>query len=382
MDNKFTRQDEQALIAVLQSGKLHMGTQTQAFEAAFAQQMGVKYAVAVSSATAGMHIALMAAAIGPKEEVIVPPMAPISGPNAVFYQGGVNVFADVDPATGNVHPQDVTARINSNTKAILLHHYGGNPCDLQPVLDRAAAQKIPVIVDATHALGAQYCGQSVAGLGEMVVFGFGPGNHIYTGDGGVVVTDCPEQVQWLRMFRDEGLVRDPRQLSKEVGPWHYEMQDLGYPYRMTELQAALALSQLKRLEQIIAQREEIAAQYNAAFNQLEQVETPRVAANCQHAWGLYPLLLKDADLQAARRKLFVRLKTADIDVTVEHYPVFLHPYYLWAGHPDICTLEGSRAPRAEGFYQQVLLLPMDETMSNTQIQEVITQLQAGITALT
>lgn len=371
MINKFNRQDEQALLAVLNSGQLHMGAQVKALEEAFARYVGVKYAVAVSSATAGMHIALMAAAIGQKEEVIVPPIAPVGGPNAVFYQGAVNIFADVDPDTGNVDSRDVLARINSNTKAVLLHHYGGNPCDIKPVLDRAKEQGISVLVDATHALGAKYHGQSVGQWGDMVVFCFGPGNHIYAGDGGIIVTDSEEQVQWLRMFRDEGFVRDPHQLSKDVGPWHYEMQDLGYPYRMTELQAALALSQLKRLDEIVARRAEIAGLYNNAFGQLEQVQTPTVAAGCQNAWGLYPLLLQDERLQAERRRLFVQLKTAGVDVDVAHYPVFLHPYYLWAGHPDICTLEGSRAPKAEEFYQRVLLLPISETMCDTEVQEVI-----------
>jgi len=238
-----------------------------------------------------------------------------------------------------------------------------------------------VIVDATHALGAQYHGQSVAALGDMVVFSFGPGNHIYTGDGGIIVTDSQEQVQWLRLFRDEGLVKDPQQLSKDEGPWHYEMQDLGYPYRMTELQAALALSQLKRLDETIARRAEVAAQYNAAFSQLEQIQTPAVAEGCQSAWGFYPLLLKDEGLRAARRKLFVRLKTAGIDVDVEHYPVFLHPYYLWAGHPDICTLEGSRAPKAEEFYQRVLLLPINETMTDAHVKLVINRILQEIATL-
>lgn len=373
MNNKFSHQDEQALIEVLQSGNLHMGSKVKEFEEAFAQYVGVKYAVAVSSATAGMHIALMATAIGPKEEVIVPPIAPVGGPNAVFYQGAVNIFADVDPNTGNVAPRDVTARINSSTKAVLLHHYGGNPCDLELILERAKEQGIPVIVDATHALGARYHSQSVATLGDMVVFSLGPGNHIYTGDGGIIATDSEEQIQWLRMFRDEGFVKDPRQLSKDEGPWYYEMQDLGYPYRMTELQAALALSQLRRLDQTIERRAEIATLYNEAFGQLEQVQIPVVTEGCHNAWGFYPLQLKNASLKDARRKLFVRLKTAGIDVNVEHYPVFLHPYYLWAGHPDICTLEGSRAPKAEEFYQQVLLLPISETMTDDQVKWVIDQ---------
>lgn len=366
----FTNEDKEALMAVLESGRLHSGEMVREFERAFAAYFGVKHAVAVSSGTAGMHIALRAAAIGPKEEVIVPPIAPVSGPNSVFYQGGVNIFADVDPASGNVDPQDVIARINSQTRAIIVHHFAGQPCDLKPILDAVAGKDIPLLVDATHALGAQYQGRSVAQWGDMVVFDFGPGNHIYTGEGGMVVTQSDEYAEWLRVFRDEGFVRDPRLLTKDEGPWHVEMQDLGYPYRLSELQAALGLSQLKRLDEILARRAEIAEQYNTAFADLEQVAVPAKAANSTPAYGLYALQLKGA-AKRERRRLFVKLKTLGVDVDVKHFPVFLHPYYIWAGHPDVCTLEGSRAPKAEEFYAGILLLPISQGLTDQQVAEII-----------
>lgn len=374
MTNKlFTTEDKNALLSVLANETLHMAEQVKNFEQAFAKCVGVKHAVAVSSAAAGLHISLLAAAVGPNEEVIVPPIAPVAGPNAVFYQKGVNTFADVDPVTGNVDPKDVLARINSNTKAVILHHYAGNPCDLQPILDRAKEQDIAVIIDASHGLGAQYHGQSVATYGDMVVFSFGPGNHIYTGDGGMIATNSEDLAQWLRMFRDEGFVKDPHLLTKDIGLWHYEMQDIGYAYRMTDLQAALGLSQLGRLDQAIERRVATARQYNEAFGQLDQVQIPKAQPNAVSAWGMYPLQLKSEALIAAKRKIFADLKVAGIEVDVQYYPVFLHPYYLWAGHPDICTLEGSRAPKAEDFYQRVLLLPINHNLSDEDVGKVIEQ---------
>ncbi|MBM7854205.1 dTDP-4-amino-4,6-dideoxygalactose transaminase [Desulfohalotomaculum tongense] len=367
----FSAEDQRALMKVLQSGKLHMGEQVRKFEQAFARYAGVKHAVAVSSGTAGMHIALRAAAVGPKEEVIVPPLAPVAGPNAVFYQGAVNIFADVDPATGNVDPNDIEPRINSNTRAIILHHYAGQPCHIQPVLDMVKGKDIAVIVDAAHALGARYEQKSVAGLGDMVVFDFGPGNHIYTGDGGMITTNSDETAQWLRIFRDEGFVKNKQLLTKDEGPWYYEMQDLGYPYRMTELQAALGLSQLSRVEQVLARREEIAGRYNEAFAGLEQVTIPHRQPGSKCAWGMYVLQLNSERLIPERRKIFVALKTRGVEVEVRHYPVFLHPYYIWAGHPDVCTLEGSRAPKAEVFYRRVLVLPIGEDLTDDAVEDII-----------
>ncbi|MEG6617334.1 DegT/DnrJ/EryC1/StrS aminotransferase family protein [Peptococcaceae bacterium 1198_IL3148] len=367
----FTDEDKNALLSVLQSEKLHLGEQVNKFEQAFADYVGVKHAVAVSSAAAGLHISLLAAAVGPSEEVIVSPIAPVAGPNAVFYQKGVNTFADVDPSTGNVDAKDVVARINDKTKAVLVHHYAGNPCDLQPVLDGVKDRDIAVIVDASHGLGAQYRGRSVASWGDMVVFSFGPGNHIYTGDGGMIATNSADLAQWLRMFRDEGLVKDPHLLTKDIGLWHYEMQDLGYAYRMTELQAALGLSQLERIDQIIQRRTAIAYQYNDAFGALPQLQIPQWQPDTIPAWGMYPLQLKSAELVTAKRKIFAELKASGIDVDVQYYPVFSHPYYLWAGHPDICTLEGSRAPKAEEFYQRVLLLPINHSLADREIKPII-----------
>lgn len=367
----FTEQDGQALLAVLDSGRLHMGQQVKDFEQAFARYVGVKHGVAVSSGAAGMHIALLAAAVGQKEEVIVPPLAPVAGPNAVFYQGAVNIFADVDPATGCVDPKDLIARINSNTRAIILHHYAGMPCDIQPVLDAVKDRDIAVIVDATHALGAKYQGRWVASDGDMVVFNFGPGNHIYTGEGGMIATNNDEHAQWLRMFRDEGFVREPHLLSQDEGPWHNEMQDIGYSYRMTELQAAVGLSQLKRLDSILAKRAEIAGIYNSALTLRDDVAVIKGQRGNTSAWGLYPLLLRDEQLINLRRQLYANLKINGVDVNVLHYPVFLHPYYLWAGHPDVCTLEGSRAPRAEDFYRRVLMLPISHEMTVEDAHNVI-----------
>ncbi|MBO8137517.1 MAG: DegT/DnrJ/EryC1/StrS family aminotransferase [Desulfotomaculum sp.] len=373
----FIEQDKDSLLEVLESGRLHMGDKVKEFEKAFAQYVGVKHAVAVSSGTAGLHIALRAGAVGPKEEVIVPPIAPVGGPNSVFYQGAVNIFADVDPETGNVDPEDIKPRINSNTRAVILHHYAGQPCRIQPVLDMVKEKDIPVIVDAAYALGAEYGGRPVAAYGDMVVFDFGPGNHIYTGDGGMVTTDDDETAQWLRIFRDEGFVKNKLLLTKDEGPWHYEMQDLGFPYRMTDLQAALGLSQLQRIDGILARRKKIAQRYNEALADLEQVQVPREQPGTTSAWGLYVLKLKP-ELAAERRRIYVALKAAGVDADVKHYPVFLHPYYIWAGHPDVCTLEGSRAPRAEEFYQRIITLPISAGMIDKDVQFVIDKVREVI----
>lgn len=357
---RFSAESIKALIATVENGSLHMGKQVAIFEKHFADYCGVKHAVAVSSGAAGLHLAMMAAGIGHKEEVIVSPLAPVAGPNAVFHQGAVNIFADIDAATGNIDPLKIAPKINANTKAIVLHHYAGQPCDLQPVLAMVKDKDITIIVDATSALGACYQGRPVAAWGDMVIFDFGPGGHIYTGDGGMITTDSDELEQWLRMFRDEGFVSSPDLLTKDEGDWHFEMQDLGYAYRMTELQAALGLSQLKQLDQILVGRQAVTKQYQAAFSDLAQVKLPLVLPGTIPANGFYALQLNIEHLAPNRRKIFTALRSAGIAVDVRYYPVFLQPYYLWAGHPEACTLEGSRAPKAEEFYQRVLILPVEE----------------------
>ena len=365
-NRRFTKQDIEAIVSVLEEGNLQMGVKVIEFEEEFAQYCGVKYAVAVSSSAAGMHIAMMAAAVGHKDEVVVPPLCPTAGPNAVFYQQGVNIFADVD-GTGNVDASEIASKINSNTKAVVLHHYSGFPCDIEPILNIVSNKDIAIIVDASTALGAQYDGKMISHFGDMVVFNFGKGEHIYTGEGGMVVTNSDELVQWLRMFRDEGFVREKEMLTKYEGHWYFEMQDLGYPYRMTELQAALGLSQLGRIDEILSYRAHVAEYYDKAFSDIEHLAVPahreehfNTGKNKVHARGFYTLKLVSDKLIENKHKILEYLNLKGIETDVCYYPVFLHPYYLWVGHPDVCTLEGSRAPKAEEFYRQIFTLPLTE----------------------
>ena len=361
----FLQRDIDAVVNVLKSGNLHMGALVTEFEKEFARYCGVKHAVAVSSGAAGMHIALMAAGIGHKEEVIVPPLCPVAGPNAVFYQGAVNIFADIDPATGNIDPLDICQKINSNTKAVIIHHYSGMPCNIEPILNAVKDRDVSIITDASTALGAKYAGHPISHFGDITVFNFGESEHIYTGEGGMVVTNSDELVGWIKLFRNEGFVKEKEQLTKDEGPMYKEMQDLGYAYRMTEMQAALGLSQLNRIDEILNKREKLSDYYDDFFGDLEDLIVPihKEQTNEQEytsAKGFYAVKFISVKLIKNRKELLKRLYANGIKADARYYPVFLYPYYLWAGHPDICTLEGSRAPKAEMFYQQVLTLSLEE----------------------
>ena len=278
----------------------------------------------------------------------------------------------MDERTLTIDPAEIERNVAESTRAVVASHFAGCPCDLEAVLAVARKHGLTVVEDATQALGALYRGRPVGSFSVTAAFGFQPGGAITTGKGGMAVTDDEDVYRWLRLFGDQGIVRDVTQLVRTEGPWHYEVQELGYEYRPTELQGALGLAQLGKLGAFLRRRREIAARYNEAFAGLPYVEIPPQVPGSVPAWNLYILRLNLERLRAGRREIFLALQAEGISVGVHYLPVYLHPLYGWLGDPTVCTLhEGPPCPKAEAIYRRLITLPLYPKMNDDDVVDVI-----------
>lgn len=358
--------DISAVESVLRSAWLTTGPRVPEFEQAFARAVGAREAVAVSSGTAALHAAMFALGIGPGDEVIVPSMTFAASANCVVFQGGTPVFADVDPKTLLLDPTAVAAAITPRTRAIIAVDYAGQPCDYDVLREMAADHGLALVADAAHALGGAYKGRPVGALADLTTFSLHPVKHITSGEGGIVTTDRPDLAQRMRRFRNHGITTDHRQ-REAAGSWYYEMVDLGYNYRLTDIQCALGLSQLQKLSEWVARRRAIARRYDAAFADLPGVRPLGVRPEVVHAYHLYVIRLEPEYLAADRDLIFAALRAEGIGVNVHYIPVHLHPYYRqrFGTGPGLC-------PVAESAYTQILSLPIFPRMTDAEADDVIT----------
>ncbi|MGB6812402.1 MAG: DegT/DnrJ/EryC1/StrS family aminotransferase, partial [Candidatus Sulfotelmatobacter sp.] len=280
-------------------------------------------------------------------------------------QGARPVFADVSPDTLNLDPDRLAERITPHTRAVLPVDYAGHPADLDPILALAERHGLTVIEDACHALGAEYKGRRTGSIAHMSVFSFHPVKHVATGEGGMVTTDRADLAENLRRFRNHGISSDARQRHAS-GQWHYEMVLLGFNYRLTDVACALGISQLKKLEENLARRREIAARYTAAFRNLRGVVAPSVRPDVNPAWHLYPVRVSAPQLKRDRAQVFRALRAENIGVNVHYIPVHLHPYYR-----DRFGYRGGEYPVAETAYEQLISLPMFHSMTEQDVEDVI-----------
>ena len=350
-------------------------TLVQEFEEAFARYIGVKYAVAVANGAAALHAALYAAGVSHKDEVILSPLAHPEVAHAIRYLDGVPMYTDINPQTGCLDPEAVRWRISSNTKAMVTTHYAGNVCDLEALAKLTEGKEIVMVEDASQALGASYRGQAIGKMSPLTIFDLSHPQGVYTELGGMVVTDAEEYYTWLKLFRDTGLTQDKEGLVKEEGPWHFEAQEIGYNYRMTSMQAEMGLRELQKASKKQARRKEIADFYARELGGLEGIELLTSGGGVEAAWYTFPVLLKESELIKMRRDIVEQLLAEDIAVNVQYYPIYLHPIYLWQGHPDVCTIEGPLCPRAEDFYAQVLNLPVNPEYDDSVVERIVQALK-------
>ncbi len=285
--------------------------------------------------------------------------------NCVLYQGGTPVFADVSSKTYNIEAQAVERSITKNTKAIIPVDFTGQPADIDAIKSIAKEYDLVIIEDAAHALGAKYKSKKIGGLSDMTVFSFHPVKHITTGEGGIVTTNNESYCHKLKQFRIHGITREPDELTVCQGPWYYEMKELGFNYRMTDIQAALGISQLKKLESFIKIRQNYAQAYDNAFRDMEEIICPMQLSDTVSSWHLYVIRLKPEKLKVGRRQIFEALQKENIGVQVHYIPVYYHPYYQALGYSKgLC-------PNAEKLYEEILTLPLFPAMSMQDLKDVI-----------
>ncbi len=357
--------DIQAVLKVLKGDWLTTGPAIDEFERVVAEYSETPYAVAISNGTAALHAAVFAAGIGEGDEVITTPITFAASANCALYQGATPIFADINPETYNIDLKDIEAKITSKTKAIIPVDYTGQPALMDEIMEIAKKYNLIVIEDAAHSIGAEYKGRKVGSLAHLTTFSFHPVKHITSGEGGMVLTTDEELYQKVKMFRTHGIVRGDLMEAKDEGGWFYEQQALGYNYRITDIQAALGISQMNKIAGFIARRREIAARYNEAFADLDLLKIPTQHHDTNSSWHLYVIQLELEKLTANRREIFEALRAENLGVQVHYIPVYYHPYYQKLGYTKgIC-------PVAEDFYERIISLPLFPAMSDKDVEDVI-----------
>lgn len=365
--------DIAAVVETLRSDWLTTGPKVGEFERAFAAFVGAREAVAVSNGTAALHAAMVAAGIRVGDEVVVTSMTFAASANCVVYCGGTPVFADVETDTLLIDPAKVEAKITSRTKAIVAVDYAGQPCDHDALRRIATKHGLVLVDDACHAVGGQYRGRNVGTLADLNTFSFHPVKSMTTGEGGMVTTDNAEFARCMRVFRNHGITTDHRQREQQ-GTWFYEMVDLGFNYRITDIQCALGISQLRKLPGWVLRRQAIARRYNDAFLGHPAVHPLALRQDVSHGYHLYVVQVDFGRLGTTRARVMAALRERGIGTQVHYIPVHLHPFYRqrFGTGPGLC-------PVAEAAYERILSLPIFPGMTDVDVERVVTTVQEVIT---
>lgn len=363
--------DIASVVDVLRGDWLTTGPTVGRFEEAFAAYVGAAHAVAVSNGTAALHLAMLAAGIGPGDEVIVAALTFAASANCVRYVGGTVVFADVREDTLTIDPAHVASLITPRTKAIVAVDYAGLPCDLDELMALCARHGLLLVEDACHAPGAEYRGRRVGAIADMSTFSLHPVKHMTSGEGGLVTTNDRRLADRVRLFRNHGITSDHRQREQQ-GTWRYDMVELGFNYRLPDIQCALALSQLTKAPGWLDRRREAARRYAGALGGLAALRLPTEPADRTHAYHLYAVRLAGPDPAGARQRLHAQLRAAHIGANVHYLPVYLHPYYQALGY------SAGLCPVSEAAYQGLLSLPMWHGMTPAQQGRVVAAITDGL----
>ena len=370
----ITDEDIQAVIETLKSDYLTQGPKIIEFEQAFARYVGAKYAVAVSNATAGLHLAATALQVRSGDKVIVTPITFAASANCIRYCNGMVVFCDIDPDTYLMDIKKLRRLLETNPpstfKGIVPVDFAGYPHQMEEFRQLADEYGLWILEDACHAPGGyfidsngekQFCGNGK--FADVTVFSFHPVKHIATGEGGMVTTNDKELFDRLSLLRTHGITKNPACLHENHGGWYYEMQELGYNYRLTDFQAALGLSQLKRADEGLKRRQKIAVRYNEAFKRIADIQTPYASPDVFHAYHLYIIQVPD------RLDLYNYLHENGIYAQVHYIPLHLMPYYREQGNKP------GDLPVAEKYYSRCVSLPMFPTLTDEEQEYVIKKIE-------
>ncbi len=359
------KKDIEAVVNVLQSDWLTTGPKVGEFEAAFADSVGVEEAVVVNSGTAALHAAMYVIGISSGDEVILPAITFVATANCVLYQGGIPIFADVYPDTMLIDVTKIESKITSKTKAIIAVDYAGHPCDYDALRDICDKYGLILVSDACHSLGATYKERRVGSLADVTTFSFHPVKIITSGEGGMITCSNPDYARKMRTFRNHGITTDHRQRALE-GAYLYNMEYLGFNYRLSDFQCALGMSQLYKLPSIILDRQLIAQKYDEYFAQINGVSPLNLLNNVTHAYHLYVVKLDLEYITMNRTDVFAALRSENIGVNVHYLPVYQHPFYQ-----NNTLMLDVVCPIAELEYQKLLSIPIFPSMSDKDVEDVV-----------
>jgi perosamine synthetase len=363
---EITEDEIQSVVATLRSGWLTTGAKVKRFEEQFAGYLGCRHAVAVNSGTAALHLALDAVGIKEGDEVIVPTMTFAATAEVVFYLKAKPVLVDCRPDTLNIDPEQIENDITSKTRAIIPVHFGGQPCDMDRILEIARQYKVKIIEDAAHALPASYRDKKVGAIGDITCFSFYATKTITTGEGGMATTENSEWAERMRMMSLHGISHDAWKRYTKEGSWYYEILHPGFKYNLTDIAAAIGIEQLKKCYEFRKAREKIAKIYDTNFADLEEVQTPVRRSDLEHAWHLYVIQLNLDRLRITRNQFIEALREKQISTSVHFIPLHLHPYYRdnFGYHP-------ADFPNASSAFERIVSLPIYPRMPEADVESVI-----------
>ncbi|WP_434701028.1 UDP-4-amino-4,6-dideoxy-N-acetyl-beta-L-altrosamine transaminase [Pseudomonas sp. D1-36] len=378
----ITQADIDAVIGVLQSDFLTQGPMVPRFEQQVAAHVGASHALAVNSATSALHIACLALGLGPGDRLWTSPVTFVASANCGLYCGAQVDFVDIDPRTYNLCPQALERKLvkaereGTLPKVVVPVHLCGQPCDMQAIQKLAKRYGFKVIEDASHAIGGKYQGDFIGSgkYSDITVFSFHPVKIITTAEGGMALTNNAELANKMALLRSHGITREPQQMTHDSdGPWYYQQIDLGFNYRMTELQAALGVSQMERLDQFIARRHQLATRYNDLLAALP-VTVPWQHPDSYSGLHLYVIRLQLAKISKSHRQVFESLRDQGIGVNLHYIPVHTQPYYAQMG------FKPEDFPVAQDYYREAISIPMFQTMSDEQQDQVVAAIKQAVNA--
>lgn len=355
----------QGVVATLKSGWLSRGPRTKEFEECFASLVGSPYAVGINSCTAGLHLAQKVLGIGPGDEVITSPYTFIATANSILHCGATPVFVDIDPITMNLNVQEIERHITPKTKAIIPVHFAGFPCEMDMIRQIADHYKLYIIEDAAHAFYTKYKDSWIGSIGDITCFSFYATKNLATGEGGMVTTANEEAAERMRVMGLHGMSKNAWNRYAKGGSWFYEVEYPGYKYNMTDIQAALGLAQLQRMEEMQSVREQYARMYSEAFSSVPGLILPYDSPEHRHAWHLYVVRLGEGYFTIKRDELIEELSEAGIGTSVHFIPVPVHPYYERVGYKI------AHYPHTLHCYETALSLPLYPKMTREEVEYVI-----------
>lgn len=359
--------DVKAVAEALTDDLITCGPRVAALEKKLCEVTGAKFAVAVSNGTAALHCACIAAGIGAGDEVITSPITFAASANCAVYVGATPVFADIDPETYNINPDSIEAHITDKTKAVVAVAYTGQSVEYDRIQKICDKHGLILITDAAHAIGTKYNGQPVGSIGDMTCFSFHPVKTVTSGEGGAITTNDPELYRKLRLASQHGIVRNPDELVHESdGAWYYEMQELGFNYRLTDIQSALLISQLDKLQKFSDRRKEIVNKYNEAFKDVPEIIVQKEIPESDTTRHLYVIQLNLDKLKCTRKEFFDALSAENVQPQVHYVPVYYFPFYEKRGYKKgLC-------PEAEKLYNGMMSIPLYPLMTDSDVDDVIT----------